>query len=1313
MRANLLHLGGSQLQRVYNSLPDVDKISLVATKPNFYDTAVNKLQEYFEPGRQCVLGRRRLRTITQEKNERFAHFLLRLRQQLPDCGLDQYSIEVQEVLTEILLIDAIIEGCSSDELRRRILQKDRALVEIEEIGSMLENVEQQVKDFGQMSSEKQPEKVFQVETKQFKKSTPFNSRNANWQRGAKCFNCGVQGHISSSVNCKARNQKCRRCDVVGHFESVCRERKRGNSDWKPNKIKRVRMLEQPEPEIPETGRGKEVRYMQQKGIDNEESNKRFYCFHLGNDSNVLDCKIGGVVIRMLVDSGSDINLIDQGTWEFMKCQQVKVQEMIKGCKQVVKAYGQDKPLPILGTFKGFIEIGTKSTYASFSVVEGGQRCLLGDATAKQLGVLKVGVDVNQLDSKPVFAKIKDIQVNIHMDPSMKPVFQPVRRIPIPYEEAVNRKLNQLLENDIIEVKKGPASWVSPLVVVGKANGEPRVCLDLRRVNEAVMRERYPMPMVDEILARIGKGAVRSRLDIREAFLQTELAPDSRDITTFITSRGLFRFKRLPFGLVSAPEIFQRVMEEILAGCEGTVVYLDDIYIEGKTREEHDQRLKIVLHRLNERGVALNKEKCVIGQPEVLFLGHVISAEGIRPSPSKVESLLSFRAPVNVNEVKSFLGLANYLNKYIHNLADLDEPLRRLTQTDVKFEWKDEQQTSFENIKKALANTPQLGYFNVKHQTSVIVDASPTALGAVLVQTSNNENRVVCYASKSLTDTEKRYCQTEKEALAAVWAVERFQMYLLGLKFDLVTDCKALQYLFIPRSKPCARIERWVLRLQGFTYSVKHIAGPKNIADVLSRLTTLEPKPFDHSEELFVQEIAAAAATNAALRWEEVEQVSAQDDDIKQVLDALRNDKVHELPVCLRTVANELCQVGNILMRGDRIVVPSSLRQRVLTIAHEGHPGVRMMKSHLWASVWWPKLDQDVENYVKRCRGCALVAAPNPPEPMSRRDLPSGPWEDLAIDFLGPLPEGQYLFVVVDFYSRYFEVCEMKTISAESTIQELTTMFSRFGVPLTLTADNAPQLSKDCEEFARFCSDYGIKLVNTIPYWPQMNGEVERQNRTILKRLKIAQELGQNWRNELQKFLLTYRSSTHTTTGRSPAELMFGHRIRTKLPQISTSTVEDEAMRDFDRVNKEKGKQYSDNRRGAQESGIKEGDLVLMKRAKKDNKLSTEYVNEPFVVKSKVGADTNIESVETGRKFRRNAAHLKKLMDTTEVVNERDRHNERDPLELPQCSTFLSGTVDHRVADTQQDSEQAEPSKGRKRKEPSWFDDYVTHFIKKG
>lgn len=323
--------------------------------------------------------------------------------------------------------------------------------------------------------------------------------------------------------------------------------------------------------------------------------KVYYAFYGGNVSNVLEATIGDNRINVLIDSGADANLIRLETWEMLKAKKVRIVKSAKGTSRILKGYGCEKPLDVVGTFEAEVTIGRRSTIAEFFVVRGGQKDIIGDSTAKQLGVLKVGVDVNNVstDTKP-FAKIKGAKATIEMDPEIKPVFQPLRRVPIPLEGAVNNKLEQLLKRDIIEIKKGPATWVSPLVVVGKASGEPRICLDLRRVNQAVVREHFPMPVVEEYLARLGKGRIWSKLDIREAFHQVELSEDSRDITTFITNRGLFRFKRLPFGLVTAPEIFQRIMEEMLAGCEGTCWYLDDVIIEGETKEIHDRNVQKVV-----------------------------------------------------------------------------------------------------------------------------------------------------------------------------------------------------------------------------------------------------------------------------------------------------------------------------------------------------------------------------------------------------------------------------------------------------------------------------------------------------------------------------------------------------------------------------------------------------------------------------------------------------------------------------------------------------------------------------------------------
>lgn len=453
MRAKLLHFGGKQLQRVFDSLPEKDKIPTVATTANWYDLAVDKLDQYFEPGRQYILERCRLRKIKQESNERFSHFVLRIRQHLADCGLDKYGADIREVLTEIFIIDVIVEGCASDELRRRILQKDRSLPEIEELGAMMEGVDQQIKDLGMMKTpDSQPGKVFQVhsERKYNSKRRGFPPRRDWKPYGSNspspyCCNCGSKRHTDSSEMCKARDQACRRCNRVGHFEAVCRKRK---SSPNATRSKRVRMLSNvPAPQGEHEEKELTVREIQ----STDQVRKEYYCFYGGNQSNVVQCVVGGVPLKLLVDSGSDINVVHKEAWQQLKDKQVKVSNMEKGCDHVVKGYGSTTPLQIIGTFIAETSIGSNTVEAKFFVVEGGQRCLLGDRTAKALKVLKVGVDVNQIEKQVQhFGKIKDVQVRIHMDPSYKPVFQPLRRVPIPFEAAVDKKIDFLLAQDIIE-----------------------------------------------------------------------------------------------------------------------------------------------------------------------------------------------------------------------------------------------------------------------------------------------------------------------------------------------------------------------------------------------------------------------------------------------------------------------------------------------------------------------------------------------------------------------------------------------------------------------------------------------------------------------------------------------------------------------------------------------------------------------------------------------------------------------------------------------------------------------------------------------
>lgn len=720
-----------------------------------------------------------------------------------------------------------------------------------------------------------------------------------------------------------------------------------------------------------------------------------------------------------------------------------------------------------------------------------------------------GVNSVEVEQKRPFPKISGVQVEIPIDETVPPVCQHPRRPPIALLSKIEEKLKSLLVSDIIEPVEGGCAWVSPLVTVVKDNGDLRLCVDMRRANVAILRERHMMPTIEDFLPRFTSAKYFSRLDIREAFHQVELKEESRYITTFITHMGLFRYKRLMYGIVIAPEIFQRILEQVLSRCSRNAVnFIDDILIFGTTELEHDEALKSVLSSLNERGILLNQEKCVFKVNSLEFLGHTISSEGIKPSNSKVEALQKFRTPVTSEEVRSFLGLATYVGRFLPDLATITAPLRELTHSGVKFMWSKEQDEAFTTLKEMIGNVQQLYFFDNNLRTRVIADASPVALGAVLLQfegETDSEPRPIAYASKSLTATERRYCQTEKEALALVWSVERFEVYLLGRVFELETDHKPLEAIFKPTSRPCARVERWVLRLQSFSSVVKYRKGSSNIADPLSRLV-LNPTPenFDAESKFMV----LAVMESAAIDIQEVEEATKSDKTLDIVKRCLRSgawDYVEVRPFL--PFKNELGFIGDLVVRGNKLVVPDTLKTRMIEIAHEGHPGESVMKRRLRDRVWWPGMDSDAVNRVKSCEGCRLVGLPSKPEPMSRRPLPSAPWIDEAMDFLGPLPCGSYLLVIIDYFSRYKEVEIMTKITAKETVSRLDRIFTRLGYPRTITLDNAKQFVSN--ELDTYSKTHGIFLNHSTPYWPQENGLVERQNRSLVKRLQISNALGRD------------------------------------------------------------------------------------------------------------------------------------------------------------------------------------------------------------
>ena len=438
-------------------------------------------------------------------------------------------------------------------------------------------------------------------------------------------------------------------------------------------------------------------------------------------------------------------------------------------------------------------------------------------------------------------------------------------------------------------------------------------------------------------------------------------------------------------------------------------------------------------------------------------------------------------------------------------------------------------------------------------------------------------------------------------------------------------------------------------LQQFQYEVTYIRGTDNVADVLSRLPVASAEEGDGKDtEEFAYSVASEAMP-VALVPSEVEALSAKDATLELVRQAVISSDWSKLQgTTYKMVKDELWVVGQLVMRGGRIVMPENLWNRTVMLAHEGHQGVVRTKARLREKVWWPGMDKQVEAFVRCCYPCQLVGPRGKPEPLRPTELPEGPWQEIGIDLL-EINSTSHLLVVVDYFSRWVEAIFLHKTDASHVIKSLESIFRTHGLPNIVRSDNAPPFSS--REFKGFLEYLGIVHKKGVPYWPQSNGEVERCNETLLKIVRIAEVESRDWKKELSDFLFHYRVTPHTVTGLSPAELLMGRKLRDKLPKLQISG-EQATEADWQKLMKEreyrakmKQKTYADKKRGARPSDIAVGDRVLLKQSR-ENKLSTNFERHPYKVVRRDGNAVVIEDVE-GNSRMRGIAHIKKYIEREE------------------------------------------------------------------
>ena len=895
--------------------------------------------------------------------------------------------------------------------------------------------------------------------------------------------------------------------------------------------------------------------------------------------------------------------------------------------------------------------------------------------------------------------LQGTKVKLQTDPQVNPKFYKARPVPLALKGKVEEELERLQSEGIISPVQF-SKWAAPIVPVMKRNGSVRLCGDYRiTANQACPVDPYPLPRVEELLANLAGGKCFSKLDMSQAYLQLPLDDESKELVTVNTHKGLFQYNRLPFGIASAPAIFQRCMDSLLQGIEGVSVYIDDILITGSSIEEHLQNLDKVLERLESAGLKLNRSKCFFLRSRIEYLGHVIDEEGLHPTEEKVQAIREAPRPKNVAELRSFLGIINYYSRFMPNLSSTLAPLYRLLHKDAKFSWKREQDEAFRAAKQALQNDSLLIHYDSTKPLVVACDASQYGLGAVLSHTlEDGTERPIAYVSRTLTQAEKNYSQLEKEGLAIVFGVKKFHNYLYGRHFTIESDHQPLSFLF-NESKgisqmASSRIQRWALTLGAYHYTIRYKPGSTlSNADALSRL----PRSLTTSGDVLPGDLVHLLEhlSTTSVKAENIKEWTAKDPVLSQVKrytslgwpDTLLGDEFKPY----QSRSHELSILNGCVLRGSRVVVPPQGRKAVLDELHDTHPGTNRMKALARSYVWWPKMDQEIETLVKSCTTCQESRSAPSAAPLHPWQWPSQPWSRLHLDFAGPYM-GQMFLVIVDAHSKWLDTHIMSSITSSKTIEVLRTVFATHGLPQKIVTDNGPSFTS--QEFREFMSANGIKHITSSPYHPSTNGLAERSVQTVKQGIKRTK--GSSIQERLSKFLFNYRITPHTTTGVAPCELLMKRRLRSRLdllhPELST------------RVESQQEKQ-ADAHNNSQP--LRSFDVHAKVYVKNHTGTTPRWL--AGVVTKVTGPLSYVVRLQDGKIVRRHVDHIKKRSVCADVRVSPDQVADHSHVGLPESETDQENEPEPSVPETDHAEsgtiESVPPRRStRVRKAPDYFHD---------
>lgn len=767
-----------------------------------------------------------------------------------------------------------------------------------------------------------------------------------------------------------------------------------------------------------------------------------------------------------------------------------------------------------------------------------------------------------------------------------PIRQRAYRTSVHLRSEIDRQVQKLLSQDIIEESCSP--WASPVVLVKKKDGTYRFCIDFRKLNSVTVKDSYPLPRPADALDSLSGACWFSSIDLVSGYWQVELDEHDREKTAFNTGSALYQFKVMPMGLTNAPPTFQRLMELVLRGLHWKVclIYLDDVLVFSRTFSEHLSSLEEVFKRFRSAGLKLNPRKCHLACKEVSFLGHVVSSEGLQPDAKNLDKVRSWPTPRTTTEVRAFVGLCSYYRRFVKNFSVLAAPLHALTQKGAVFHWSTQCDDAFQSLKHALTSPPIVAHPVFTQPFLLYTDASQDCIGAVLAQSQDRKERVIAYASHTLTTAERKWSTYDRELWALVWSVRHFKHFLSGTSFTIITDHKPLLSLrkATVDNDPTGRRARWLLELDVYDFSVIHREGKQHAnADAMSR----RPRSPEMVTKAVQCVIGSGACTIPSTKEQQSDPTpSLPDTQSTLAIDMRELQAQQQADVCLRTTLSWLQKGGHkpplgqlrqsppvlrklwhefpklvvhhgILCRVVRpsphspplyqVVLPEVLIPIALKWVHGdqfcGHLGVERTLLRARQICYWPYMSRDIHKFCTECLPCQTRSSSTPHERAPLQSIHAErPFQKIAADIteLPVTTQGyRYILAVVDFFTRFANLYPMKDQRAPTVAQCLFEHYIRqHGVPESIHTDQGRQFESDIVK--HLCASLGIEKTRTSPYHAQSDGMVERLNRTLKDQLaKYIYQSGGEWDRYLPQVELAYNSSVHSSTGYSPFFLAHG------------------------------------------------------------------------------------------------------------------------------------------------------------------------------